>query len=106
KSELPEIAKKWVGDGTYTEISRFDAVTKKYTADCVPHVNREKFLTKIEMVAEPLDGGARCSRVIVTENIIKVFGLGTMIGKLAEHAQRGSHDESAKVLNAWIKEHR
>jgi hypothetical protein len=104
-SELPELAKKLVGDGTYTEIGRFDAAIKKYSADCVPKVGGEKFLTHFEITAEPVDGGARCERVITTENTIKVFGIGAMLAKLVERGQRDSHDEGAKFLNEWIREH-
>jgi hypothetical protein len=102
-SELPAFAKKLVGDGTYTEIGTYDAAAKKYTADCVPKLGGEKFLTRYEITAEAADGGSSCTRVITTENIIKVFGLGAMIAKMLEHAQRESHEQSAQFLNDWIR---
>lgn len=102
-SELPEFAKKLVGDGTYTEVGTYDAAKQRYIAECIPKRGGEKFLTRYEITAEPVDGGARCTRVITTENTIKVFGIGSMIAKVLEHAQRESHEQSAKFLNEWIR---
>ena len=103
-SELPGFVTKLVGDGTYTEIGTFDAARKKYTASCVPKLGGEKFLTRYEITAEPVDGGRRSARIITTENTIKVFGIGGMIAKLLEQGQRAAHDESAKFINDWIRE--
>jgi hypothetical protein len=102
--ELPGFAKKLVGDGSYTEVGRFDARAAKYTAQCIPKLNADKFGTSFEISALPLADG-RCERLITTENTIKVFGIGGMIARGLEHTQRASHDQSAKFLNAWLRTH-
>jgi hypothetical protein len=102
--ELPGFAKKLVGDGSYTEIGRFDTRASKYAAQCIPKLNADKFGTSFELSALPLTDG-RCERVITTENTIKVFGIGGMIARALEHTQRASHDQSAKFLNAWLRAH-
>ena len=102
--DLPGFAKKLVGDGSYTEVGRFDTRAKAYTAQCIPKLNADKFSTSFEVVAVAL-GDGRCERQIVTENTIKVFGIGSMIARALEHTQRASHDQSAKFLNAWLRAH-
>jgi hypothetical protein len=102
--ELPGFAKKLVGDGSYTEVGRFDTQAKKYAAQCIPKLNAEKFGTSFEISVLAL-GDGRCERQIVTENTIKVFGIGAMIARVLEHTQRASHDESAKYLNDWLRAH-
>jgi Protein of unknown function (DUF2505) len=100
--ELPSFAKKLVGDGTYTEVGCFDGKLKRYSAECIPKVNADKFKTSFEITAHPLDGGRRCERQITTHNSIKVFGIGGMIEGLLERGQREAHDQSAKFVNKWI----
>ena len=102
--ELPDFLKKLVGDGSYTEVGRFDTQAKTYAAQCIPKLNAEKFGTSFEISALAL-GDGRCARQIVTENTIKVFGIGGMIARVLEHTQRASHDESAKYLNDWLRAH-
>ena len=104
--ELPEFVKKLVGDGSYTEFGSFDTLQKKYSAYAVPKIGTEKFKTSFEMSARPIEDGSRCERTIVVENTIKVFGIGGMLARVLEHAQRDAHEQSAKFMNKWIQAQR
>jgi Protein of unknown function (DUF2505) len=103
--ELPSLAKKLVGDGTYTEVGCFDGngELKRYSAECIPKVNADKFKTSFEVVAHPIDGGKRVERHITTSNTVKVFGIGGMVEGLLERGQREAHEQSAKFANKWLQ---
>lgn len=103
KVDLPEWIKKLVGDGTYTEIGRYDRRLKKYNAELVPKHNADKFGTRFEITTEALAGGQRCERVVAVENKVKVFGIGGTITSFLERTQRDGHSKGAAFLNAWIR---
>lgn len=107
KVEMPSLVKKFVGDGSYTEIGRWDCNLKRYSAECIPKVNGEKFRTRYEVITHPHGGGygsgQQCEREIVTENVVKMLGVRGMIEKMLEKAQRESHDQSASFINEWIR---
>jgi hypothetical protein len=100
--ELPAFAQRLIGNGAYTEIGRWDSKLKKYTAECVPKINADKFGSRFEIVAYPLAPGC-CEREITMENTIKVFGIGGMITSVLERVQRDTHTKSAQFLNAWLQ---
>jgi hypothetical protein len=101
--DLPSLAKKLVGDGTYTEVGCFDSKQKRYSAECIPKVNADKFRTSFEVVVHPIDDGRRVERHITTHNTVKVFGIGGMVEGLLERGQRDAHEQSAKFANKWLK---
>jgi len=103
--EMPDFVKKLVGDGSYTEIGRYDAKLKKYTAQCVPKLGADKFQTQFEITARPMGDGKRCERQLVVENTVKVFGIGGMLEKLLERTQREAHAKAADFINGWIRSH-
>ena len=93
--ELPEIVKKLIGDGAYTEVGCFDPARKVYQAECIPKRGAEKFGTKFEVVAVPIADGRHCERRVSTENTLKIFGIGGMLEGLLERTQRDGHAHSA-----------
>jgi hypothetical protein len=101
--ELPGFVTKLVGDGSYTEIGCFDRTFKKYSAQCIPKRGADKVLTSYEITARPLDDGTRCERLIVTENVVKVFGIGGLIQSMLERTQRDAHEQSATFINSWLR---
>jgi hypothetical protein len=101
--ELPAMVKRVVGDGSYTEIGTFDSVHKNYSAHCVPKLGAERFSTRFEVSARPIGAGERCERVIVTENTIKVFGIGGVLESVLERFQREGHTRTAEFINAWLR---
>jgi hypothetical protein len=103
--DLPSFAKKFVGDGSYSEFGTYDNVHKQYKARCVPKQNADKFGTTFEIRALPLGDGTRCERVTVVENTVKVFGVGGLIERFLEHTQRDAHNRAADFLNRWIRSH-
>jgi hypothetical protein len=102
-TELPDFVKKFVGDGSYTELGRFDPTLKKYNAQCIPKLGADKFQTTFEISTSPLDNGARCERLTTVENKVKVFGIGGMIESLLERTQREADQKSADFINEWIR---
>jgi hypothetical protein len=103
--ELPSFAKKFVGDGSYSEFGDYDSVRKQYSARCVPKQNADKFGTTFEISTRPLGDGTRCERVTVVENTVKVYGVGGLIEKFLERTQRDAHNRAADFLNRWIRTH-
>jgi hypothetical protein len=103
--ELPSFAKKFVGDGSYSEFGRYDSVQKSYSARCVPRLNADKFGTTFAIRTVPVGDGTRCERVTVVENTVKVFGVGGLIERYLEHTQRDAHNRAADFLNRWIRSH-
>jgi hypothetical protein len=101
--ELPALAKKLVGDGAYTEVGTYDNVVRKYTAQCIPKFGADKFKTSFEIIAQPLEDGKRCERLITVENTVKVFGLGGVIESFLEKSQREAHTQAADYLNKWLR---
>ena len=101
--ELPGFVTKLVGDGSYTEIGCFDRTVKKYSAQCIPKRGADKFSSSFEVTALPIDGGTRCERHIVTENVVKVFGIGGMLQGMLERTQREAHEQSASFINTWLR---
>jgi Protein of unknown function (DUF2505) len=102
--ELPAFAQKLIGNGSYTEVGRWDSKLKRYSAECVPKLNADKLGSRFEIVAHPLAEG-RCEREIMAENTINIFGIGGMVTSVLERAQRDAHAKSAKFLNAWLQKH-
>ncbi|MEY4581452.1 MAG: hypothetical protein RL701_6155 [Pseudomonadota bacterium] len=100
--ELPAFAQKLIGNGAYTEIGQWDSKLKKYTAECVPQLNADKFSSRFEISAHPLPE-SRCEREIHMENTIKMFGIGGMVTSVLECVQRDTHAKSALFLNAWLE---
>jgi hypothetical protein len=101
--EIPELAKKLVGDGACKEIGRFDRAASTYLAETTPKNGGDKFLVKTEIRVEPA-GDARCERVVVMENIVKVFAIGSMLEKLLEQPQRDAQARVVDFIHAWLRE--
>lgn len=103
KVEMPAFVKKLIGDGSYTEIGRWDAQNKRYSAECIPKVNAEKFRTSYAIIAHPGASHQHCEREIITENTVNIRGIRGMIEGMLEKAQRESHARSAQFINDWIR---
>jgi len=104
KIELPAPARKIFGDtAVYTEIGRFDPAQKKYFADVVPKVAADKIKTTSEMWVEPR-GDKRCERLVLVDNTVKVFGLGTLLEGFIEQQTRDQYAKAAEFTNRWIRE--
>jgi hypothetical protein len=104
KVEMPAAARKIFGDSVgFVEIGRFDPKQRKYFIQVQPRVGGDKVKTSSEIWAEPLDG-KRCERVVVTDNTVKVFGLGTLIEGFIEQQTRDMYARAADFTNRWIKE--
>jgi len=101
--ELPDFVKKLMGDGSYTELGRFDSRAKIYSAQIVPKVGGSKLRVQFEITAQPIDDGRRCERRIVVENTVKVLAIGAMLEGLIERTQRDAHDKGAAFMNKWIQ---
>jgi hypothetical protein len=102
--QLPAPARKIFGDSAgYTEIGRYDPAQKKYFADAVPNVAAEKIKTTSETSAEPR-GDKRCERLVMVDNTVKVFGLGTILEGFIEQQTRDQYAKSAEFMNRWIRE--
>lgn len=104
KIEIPSIAQKFVGDGKYAEVGVFDNAKKRYKAQYLPNMNAEKIRTDFEIYARPIGDGKHCERVIETENVVKIFGIGGMLSSLMERTQREGHDHSAEFTNKWLRD--
>jgi hypothetical protein len=104
KVELPAAARKIFGDSVgFIEEGRFDPKQRKYFVQVQPRMAGEKIKTTSEIWAEPL-GDKRCERVVVTDNTVKVFGLGTLIEGFIEQQTRDMYARAAEFTNRWIKE--
>jgi hypothetical protein len=104
KIELPAPARKIFGDTAgYTEIGRYDPAQKKYFADVVPKVAADKIKTTSETWVEPR-GDKRCERLVMVDNTVKVFGLGTILEGFIEQQTRDQYAKSAEFTNRWIRE--
>lgn len=103
KTQVPPLVKKFVGDGSYVETGTFDPKIQRYAAECIPLVNGDKFRTRYEITTEASPAGGGCTRIITTENTVRVLGLGAIIVGKLEAAQLKSHDHSAAFLNDWIQ---
>jgi hypothetical protein len=104
KIELPAPARKIFGDTAgYTEIGRFDPKQRKYFADVIPKVAADKIKTSSELWVEPR-GDKRCERLVVVDNSVKVFGLGTLLEGFIEQQTRDQYSKSADFTNRWIRE--
>jgi hypothetical protein len=104
KFEIPAIAQKLVGDGKYAEVGVFDSATKRYKGQYIPNQNSEKIHTNFQIYARPLGDGKHCERVIESDNIVKVFGIGGILSSLMERTQREGHDHSAEFTNKWLRQ--
>jgi hypothetical protein len=101
--KLPDVVKKVVGDGSYVEIGRYDPQAKTYSAQQVPKVGADKFISSFDMYAEPL-GEQCCERVSVIDNTVKVFAVGSMLEGMLEKAVRTSQEKAVEQINRWIRE--
>jgi hypothetical protein len=99
--ELPSLLTKLVGDGSYTEFGSYDPAAQKYSARCVPKLGADKFSTHFEISTEAL-GPTRCERVVVAENVVKIFGIGKAIADVIERAHRESQTQVVARINAWV----
>jgi hypothetical protein len=105
KVELPAAAKKIFGSGAgYTEVGRFDPITKKYSVDVIANVAADKIKTKSEIWVEPR-GEKKVERFVMVDNTVKVFGLGTLLEGFIEQQTRDSYNRGADFTNRWIKDH-
>ena len=104
KVELPAAARKIFGDSVgFIEIGRFDPTQKKYFVQVQPRMAGDKIKTTSEIWAEPR-GEKSCERIVVTDNTVKVFGLGTLIEGFIEQQTRDMYARAADFTNRWIKE--
>jgi hypothetical protein len=103
KFEIPAIAQKLVGDGKYAEVGIFDNAQKRYKGQYLPNKSAEKIRTDFVIYARPIGDGTHCERVIETDNVVKVFGIGGVLASLMERTQREGHDHSAEFTNKWLR---
>jgi hypothetical protein len=102
--EIPAPIRKLIGDGSYTESGRFDPNEAKYVAEWRPDLGSDRFETRMEVWTEPV-GDRRCERIMVLDNTVKLFGLGSMIERMLEEPQRKTMTQVADFNNRWIREH-
>jgi hypothetical protein len=100
---LPAMAKKILGDGSYTEIGQYDPVSMIYRAQTVPMVGADKFQSSFQLHAEA-QGDHRCERVFVAETQVKVFGIGPLIEGLIEKSMRDGQTQGVERVNRWLRE--
>jgi len=100
---LPALAKKLFGDGAGTEIASFDPVARKCSAQYAPKIGADKFRVNTEVWVEPL-GVRRCERVLVTKNVVKIWGLGRAIEGFIEKQQRDAQAKIVDFFNGWIRD--
>jgi hypothetical protein len=104
KVELPAPARKIFGNTVgYIEVGRFDPKTRRYTVDVQPKVGGDKLKSSSELWAEPL-GDKRCERIVVVDNTVKAFGLGTLIEGFIEQQTRDMYARATDFTNRWIRE--
>lgn len=100
--EIPAAARKILGETAgYTEVGRFDAKTKRFSADVIPKVGADTIKTKVTMWVEPR-GDKKVERVCEVDNTVKVFGLGKVLEAFIEKQTRDSYDAAAEFTNRWI----
>ena len=100
--ELPPAVKRVLGDmSTYIEEGRFNASSKRWTADVKPSTMADKIRTHVEVWCEPR-GDKRCERIAEVETTVKVFGIGKVMEKIIEQQTRQAYDQSAVFTNKWI----
>ena len=100
--ELPPALKRVVGDlSSYIEEGRFDAASRRWTADVTPSTMADKIRTHVELRVEPR-GDKKCERIADIEVNVKIFGVGTVMEKFVEQQTRDAYDASARFTNGWI----
>lgn len=102
--EVPAAVRKFVGDGAFLEVGRFDPRTAKYIAEWKLGFGGDRFQTKFEIWTEPL-GDKRCDRHLTIENTVRLFGLGGLIERTIMESQRTAMTQIAEFVNGWIHEH-
>jgi hypothetical protein len=105
KVELPAAARRVLGDTAgYTEVGRFDPVARKYFVDVLPKMAADKIKTKSEVSVEAR-GDKRCERIVMVDNTVKIFGIGTFVEGYIEQQTRDLYNRGADFTNQWIKNH-
>jgi hypothetical protein len=101
--EMPGFVKKLIGDGSYTEVGRWDRRQLRYVAECTPSVNAKRFSTRYEIVTHPGADASTCEREIITHNTVKLPLGAKAMEAMLEKTQRQGHDHSAAFINEWIR---
>lgn len=104
KVVMPAAARKVLGESAgYTEVGRYDPTKRKYFVDVVPNVAADKIKTTSECSVEPR-GDKRCERLVMVDNTVKIFGLGTLVEGYIEQQTRDLYNRGADFTNQWIKD--
>ena len=104
KVMMPAAARKVLGDTAgYTEVGRYDPKLKKYFVEVLPKVAADKIKTTSDITVEAR-GPKSCERIVVVDNTVKIFGLGTLVEGYIEQQTRDLYHRGADFTNQWIKE--
>jgi hypothetical protein len=103
KVSLPEPAVKVVGDGSYSEQGRYDPATG-YSAQLTLKKGAKSFTTRFEIQAEPI-AERRCEMIQTIDNKASILGVGGLVERMVEQAQRRTQVQVAAFIRGWIEKH-
>lgn len=102
KIDIPPAARAFFGNSAgYTEVGRFDPLTRRYHLNAIPAFGADRIKLTSEIWADSV-GPGRIERHVIGEAIVNIFGLSKLIEGVTRQQTRDQYGQAAEFMNRWV----